>query len=92
MESRKKSSFLYARFERSSERPEMVSWLIKGKWVRSEREAVAILLLVVFMCILGTLFFTFYQNPVRFFYRFYGDRGCVVNDQIYNGNGYGRSL
>jgi len=62
----KKPPFLYAKFVRSSEQPKMVSWLIKEGWVKSDREALWILLLTVFISISGSFMAYCYQNPPRF--------------------------
>jgi hypothetical protein len=87
----KKPPILYARFVRSAERPGMVAWLIKEKWVKTDREAVSILLLVVFIALSGTLFFSYYPNPPKFFTKNF-EKGYVASDrwcdQNYGGNAY----
>jgi hypothetical protein len=67
----------------------MVSWLIKEKWVKSDREALSILLLIVFISLSGTVFFSFYQNPPKFSRNF--NMGLTNKNlrcnQAYAGNG-----
>ncbi len=63
---KKEGSLLYAKFQRSSEVPSMILFLIRKHIVKTERAAIALILFVVivFALISIDLFSTCYIDPV----------------------------
>ena len=59
-------SFLYAKFQKSSEVPFIISFLIRNRVVKSERTAIILVLFVacLFFLISITLFFNCFTYPV----------------------------
>ena len=59
-------SFLYAKFQRSSEVPYIISFLIKNRVVKSETAAIMLVLFItcLFFLVSITLFFNCFTYPV----------------------------
>jgi hypothetical protein len=54
---------LYSRLVRSFEQPKMVKWLLEEGWVRSDREAMRVLILIAIICVSVSFIFIYNANP-----------------------------